>query len=260
MEKIYKKKQCISKLSFDITAYDSLQKELKTKLVSKKGCDAFSFEVPKNGYYTLLATNKTIKDNILYHRVAKVEYLHGKHGTDDVYKSSLSNPVENTKHTLDLIRLRDASEDSFYYKHATGDILKFKAFLNGKALSNATVTMYTDTGWAKSIKTDKNGIAKFHIIKDYFPEWTEFDRRHKGEFLIALNHTLDSKGEINTQPYESINYTITYPASFYPSDSEYKSYGYGLILLTLTLLVSGIVVYRYRKNRTKPFEETQHNG
>ncbi|MEA3353929.1 MAG: nitrous oxide reductase accessory protein NosL [Campylobacterota bacterium] len=252
------KKQCISKLPFDITAYDTAQEQLKSKLSSKKECDSFSFEVPKNGYYTLLATNKTIKNNTLFHRVAKLEYLRGKHGTDDKYTENSSDAVVNKDHKIDLIRLRDEREESFYYRHYTGDSLKFKALFNGKPLSNADVTIYINTGWAKTVKTDKNGIAAFKIIKDYFPKWSEFNRRHKGEFLIALNYRDNIKGELNSKKFDNTKYTLTYPASFYPSDSEYKSYGYGLILLTLTLLISGIIIYRYRKNRTKPFGELKH--
>ncbi len=248
-------KQCTSKLTLDITAYDTLKKELKTKLSSKMGCDSLKFETPKNGYYTLLATNKTIQNNILYYRVAKIEYLHGKHGSDDIYESKLSQAVENKDHKIDLIRLRDTKENSFFYKHSTGDILKFKALLDSKPLADAQVTMYTDTGWEKTVTTDKSGIASFTIIKDYFPKWNEFNNRHKGKFLVTLRYVKD-----NTEgtPYNKINYSVTYPASFYPSKSEYQSYGYGLILLTLTLLVSGIIVYRFRKNRTKPFSELKH--
>ncbi len=248
-------KQCTSKLTLDITAYDTLKKELKTKLSSKMGCDSLKFETPKNGYYTLLATNKTIQNNILYYRVAKIEYLHGKHGSDDIYESKLSQAVENKDHKIDLIRLRDTKENSFFYKHSTGDILKFKALLDSKPLADAQVTMYTDAGWEKTVTTDKSGIASFTIIKDYFPKWNEFNNRHKGKFLVTLRYVKD-----NTEgtPYNKINYSVTYPASFYPSKSEYQSYGYGLILLTLTLLVSGIIVYRFRKNRTKPFSELKH--
>ena len=118
--------------------------------------------------------------------------------------------------------------------------------------------MYIGTGWAKTVKTNKDGIASFKIIKDYFPDWSEFNRRHKGEFLIALNYSDLKSGEFNGKKYDNTKYTITYPATFYPSDSEYKSYGYGLILLTLTLLISGFVIYRFRKNRTKPFGELKH--
>lgn len=251
-------KQCISKLPFDISAYDTAKEKIKTKLVSKMGCDSFSFEAPKNGYYTLLATNKYIKENTLYHKVAKIEYLHGKHGTDDKYTQNLSDAVINKDHKIDLIRVRDDREESFYYKHNTGDTLRFKALLNGKTIANADVTMYIGTGWEKTVKTNKDGVASFKIIKDYFPKWSEFNRRHKGEFLIVLHLTENKQGELNGKTFKNTKYTVTYPANFYPSDSEYKSYGYGLILLIITLLISGFVIYRFRKNRTKPFKQIKH--
>ena len=249
---------CISKLPLSITAYDTTKSVIQTELISKMGCEAYRFEVPNNGYYTLLATHQSVKENTLYHRVAKLEYLSGRHGRDDVYTADLSEPLVSEAHKLDLIRLRDESEESFYYKHATGDNVRFRALLDGKPLSGADVTVSMDTGWTKTLQTDQEGIASFRIIKDYFPEWSEFDRRHKGEFLVSLAYTSKGEGELDGKPYSRTKYAITYPASFYPAESEYKSYGYGLILITLTLLFSGVIVYRYRKNRTKPFGEVKY--
>jgi flagellar biogenesis protein FliO len=57
---------------------------------------------------------------------------------------------------------------------------------------------------------------------------------------------------------ENEKYILTYPAFYYPNKSDYESYSYGLIILLITLLLGGFIVYRFRKNRTKAFEETRY--
>lgn len=105
------------------------------------------------------------------------------------------------------------------------------------------------SGWEKVIRTDKNGMAEFTIVRDYFPQWNKFNKRFKQNLLITLEHDT-----------EDTKYTLTYPASFYPNSTDYSSYAYALILITLTLLISGIVIYRFRANRSKPFSEVKFDG
>ena len=139
-----------------------------------------------------------------------------------------------------------------------GNELQFQALLHGKPLQNADITVLMSSGWSKHIKTDKNGMAKFHIIRDYFPAWQEFDKRHKENLLVILRYSVDEIGKQNAHEYKHIDYILTYPASFYPNSSDYASYAYALLLAVVTLLVSGIIIYRFRKNRTKTFSEVRY--
>ena len=102
------------------------------------------------------------------------------------------------------------------------------------------------SGWEKTSITNENGEVELTLIRDYFPPWNKFEKRFKQDLLITLEHDI-----------ENTKYTLTYPASFYPNSSDYESYAYALLLITLTLLISGIVIYRFRKNRTKPFSEVK---
>ena len=110
----------------------------------------------------------------------------------------------------------------------------------------------------KQIKVlPKNGIAIFRLLKDYFPEWDKFDRRHKNKFLLTATYTDDVKGEYLYDEYTKVKHTATYESIYYPGNSEYKSYAYGLLAATTTALVSGFVIYWYRKRREKPFKEVK---
>ncbi|WP_345980950.1 4Fe-4S binding protein [Sulfurimonas sp. HSL3-2] len=238
--------------------YDTKKNLKETKIQDVKGTASFSFEIPNNGYYNIFAKNETLKSGTLFYRVAKMEYLHASHGSEESYTQSIKERVQADKSDIDLVLLKNEDENSFFYRHSMGDELRFLALLHNKPLTNADITVHMSSGWNKHIKTDAEGIAKFHIIRDYFPVWKEFDKRHKEELLVTLTYTTDEVGKFDGKEYKNIKYILTYPASFYPNNSDYASYAYALLLAVLTLLVSGIIIYRFRKNRTRPFSEVRH--
>ena len=241
-------KKLIGSLDIESFYYDTMQNLKTVKTEQEKGSVTYSFEIPLNGYYNIYAINKIINANQTIYKVAKLEYLSARHGTDDTYTEDVKKTLLSDKTKIDLIRVKDVSEDSFFYQNSMGDALTFQALFEGKPLADAKLTLLMQSGWSKSIRTDANGIAKFHIIRDYFPKWSEFDKRHKEEMLLTLLH----------MPSENEKYILTYPLVFYPNSSDYESYAYGLLLITLTLLVSGIIIYRFRKNRTRLFSELKH--
>ena len=229
--------------------YDIKQNKKDIIKESSKGKESYNFQVPNNGYYNLFALSKGEKNGKSFYNVAKLEYLQGKHGIEDIYDESLKKNLHQNLTKIDLVRFKNKDEDGFFYRHKMGDTLRFQALLDQKPLRDATVKINLQSGWEKTAKTDKEGMIEFTIVRDYFPQWDKFNKRFKQELLITLEHdTNDTK------------YTLTYPASFYPNSTDYQSYAYALILITLTLLVSGIVIYRFRKNRSKPFSEVKFNG
>ncbi|MBU0632563.1 4Fe-4S binding protein [bacterium] len=238
--------------------YDTKQNLQETKVDNARGVNTYSFEIPNNGYYNIFAKNETLGDDTLFYKVAKLEYLHASHGSEESYTESIKNRVQTDKSDIDLIRIKDKSENGFFYRHFSGDELHFQALLHGEPLSNADIVVHMSSGWSKHLKTDEKGMAKFQIIRDYFPPWQEFDKRHKEEFLLTLTYTADTAGKFQGKEYKNIKYILTYPASYYPNSSDYASYAYALLLAFVTLLVSGIIVYRFRKNRTRPFNEVRY--
>ncbi len=203
------------------------------------------FEIPNNGYYYLYA----IRESPASVNVAKLEYLHGKHGSDDRYTKQVRFEKEDKNIPLDLIRQKAPREDSFFYRHQMGDTLKFQALFEGKPLADAKIKVQTSSGWTKEITTDEKGSAKFTIIRDYFPKWSKFDKRYKQEILLTLTHNENGR-----------KYVLTYPLNFYPNDRDYLSYAYGLGVILIVMFIGGFIVYRFRKNRSKPYKEVDFDA
>ena len=229
--------------------FDLKQEEKSVKEVSSRGKKYYSFEVPSNGYYNLFAVDQRKKGDKTFYKVAKLEYLHGKHGTDDIYRDEVKKRLDQSKTKIDLVRIKDKDEEGFFYRHRMGDKLQFQALFEGKPLEDAKVKVQLQSGWVKELRTDEKGMVSFNIIRDYFPNWSEFNKRYKQEFLITLEH---NEGDND--------YLLTYPSSFYPNTSDYESYGYALLLIGFTLFSSGVIVYRFRRNRSKPYAEARIDG
>jgi len=232
-QKIYSSK------NLELFYFDINQKE--ESIISVE--DSYKFNVPNNGYYNLFA----LEQNENYYKVSKLEYLHGKHGGDEVYDDKVKKELSQNKTKIDLIRIKNKDEDSFFYKFSMGDTLKFKAIFEDKPLVNEKIKIQLQSGWIKELKTNENGEVNIELIRDYFPSWEKFNKRFKQDFLISLEYKKDE-----------INYVLTYPGSYFPNSLDYQSYAYGLLLILITLLVSGIIVYRFRKNRTVPYKETKY--
>ncbi|MDD3499732.1 MAG: 4Fe-4S binding protein [Sulfurovum sp.] len=213
---------------------------------SSRGQKVLGFEVPGNGYYNLFAVDESQTATERFYKVAKLEYLRGMHGAEGIYDPEIKKVLSQNRTKIDLVRIKDKEEESFFYTHAMGDTLTFQALFENRPLANAEVKIALQSGWTKTFQTDSGGYVSIQLIRDYFPDWNAFDKRFKQEMLITLQHKQD-----NT------NYILTYPATYYPNTNDYQSYGYALLLMTLTLLIAGSIIYRFRRNRTAPFREVR---
>ena len=212
---------------------------VKPKIKSKKGCTSITFEVPKNGYYTIYY----IRDLDKIVNVAKYEYKRFNHGSNEEFSKDKITPKTIKKATVDITRLRDG-EDSFYYSLHAGDMLRFKVQKDGKALQGARVTLKTQFGWQKSVKTDKSGIAKFKLIQDYNPKWEKFNKRFREKFLVTAAYK-DKSGK----------YKVSYTAVYRPSREAYQSYAYALVISIILLIILSLGIFIYRYKVQKPFKE-----
>ncbi|WP_345976006.1 4Fe-4S binding protein [Sulfurimonas sp. HSL3-7] len=245
-----KEKRTVPATDIEVFYYDTEQNLKDAKVDHPLSGAAYIFEVPRNGYYTIYAKNELVRDGKLFYKVAKLEYLNGRHGSEERYTQEVKRALYTDRTKIDLLRIKNDREESFFYRHAMGDELAFQALFKNSPLVDAEITVSTGSGWVKKIRTDEKGIARFTIIRDYFPEWNAFDKRHQGELLVTLTHA----------PRADETYILTYPVYFYPNSSDYESYGYALMLITLAFLISGTVVYRFRRNRTKPFSELRYEA
>ncbi|MDD3591056.1 MAG: 4Fe-4S binding protein [Sulfurovum sp.] len=230
--------------TLDIFYYGLNRQEKPIIEKSSRGKKVLSFEVPHNGYYNLFAVDESQKGSEKFYKVAKLEYLRGMHGAEGKYDPKIKKALHQNRTKIDLVRLKDKDETSFFYKHSMGDTLTFQALFENRPLANAEVEIALQSGWTKALKTDSDGFVSIQLIRDYFPDWNTFDKRFKQEMLITLKHQK-----------AGTHYLLTYPASYYPNSNDYQSYGYALLLITLTLLIAGIIIYRFRRNRTTPFRE-----
>ncbi|WP_421716853.1 nitrous oxide reductase accessory protein NosL [Arcobacter arenosus] len=232
-------------ISFYVFDKNQNQKDIIEE--NSRGKKVYKFETPSNGYYNIFAIEQTKVDEKSYYKVAKLEHLQGKHGSDDIYTKDIKKELNQNVSKIDLIRIKSEDEDSFFYRLSMGDTLSFKALFNGKPLKDATLKIKLQSGWVKRFKTDENGLVNITLIRDYFPKWEDFDKRYKQELMLTLEYEVENE-----------KYILTYPAFYYPNKSDYESYSYGLIILLITSLIGGFIVYRFRKNRTKAFAETRY--
>jgi hypothetical protein len=252
------KKNCIDNITAELYLLDAALQTTKLTQSQEDGCKSVSFKMPDNGYYNLFFVDKSVKNDTLYSKTAKFEYLRFNHSNDAVYDNEKMSAHSIKEVPFDILRLREEDE-TFYHRLFSGDNIRLKVLLNSEPIQDATLTLSTQTGWSKSVKTDNNGIAVFTLIKDYFPEWSKFDRRHKNEFLLTATYLQDAKGTHDDKEYQKIKYTSTYTSIYYPGTSGYTSYAYGLTAATLTAILSGFAIYWYRRRRQEPFKEVRFN-
>ena len=214
-------------------------KKIDAKITKRKGCAKITFEVPKSGYYTLYY----IRDFDKIVNVAKHEYKRFNHGGDEVFSKDKISPKTIKEAKIDILRLRD-NEDSFYYRLRSGELVRFKVIKDGKPVQNARVTLKTQFGWQKTVRTDKEGIAKLQLIKDYNPKWEKFNKRFREKFLVVATYK-DKDGR----------YKVSYDGTYLPSREGYQSYAYALIISIILLIVISIGVFIYRYRVHKPFRE-----
>lgn len=251
-------KKCFTEIDASIYLLDANLSTTQATASKSTGCKSISFKMPDNGYYNLFYIDKKIQDNTLHVKTAKYEFMRFNHSNDAVYdkEKMAAHTIKETP--FDIVRIREEDE-TFYHNLYSGENLRVQVLLDGKPLEGADITLRTKTLWSKSLKTDKDGVATFALIEDYFPNWSDFNKRYKNEFLLTASYERDIHGDINGTKYEKIRYSATYPSLYHPNNSQYRSYAYGLSAAIVTIIVSGFAIYWYRARREKPFKEVSFN-
>jgi len=251
-----KEKNCISSIDAELYLLDANLETTKLAPSKEDGCKSVSYKMPDNGYYNLFYLDKTVQDNTLYIKTAKFENMRFNHSNDAIYDEEKMSAHSIKEVPFDILRLREDGE-TFYHRLYSGDKIRLKVLLNSEPIEGVTLTLSTMTGWSKTLKSDKDGLVVFTLIKDYFPEWNKFDRRHKSKFVLFANYKEDANSIYEDKGYKSINYETTYSSLYYPEVSGYTSYAYGLAAATLAAILSGFIIYFFRRGRKKPFKEVR---
>ena len=234
-----KRAKCVKNVRGKFFVTDINNKEITPKIKKRGGCVKITFEVPSSGYYGVYY----LYESKSYVNVAKYEYKRFSHGSDDVFSKEQNRAKSFEKIPLEILRLRNSDEDSFYYRLQVGDDLKFKVLKDGKAIRGARVSLKTQLGWQKTARTNKDGIATFKLIQDYNPEWEKFNKRFREKFIVVAQFKDDKK------------YKISYMGEYTPKRDFYQSYAYALIISLILLVIMSVGIFVYRYKIQKPFRE-----
>jgi hypothetical protein len=225
------------------------------------GHDGLRFALQDEGFYNVYLVERRVDDGVSTTTVTKAEVM--KHSCRDGRHDWQAVSERIPPHTLDqapfdIVRERMSGED-FHTEIRSGDEVSFRVLLAGKPAAGASVRMVTQHGWERTVTTNDKGVATFLVIRDYFPEWNDFQRRYREKYLVAAEYTVSQGGVAGGKAYRSARFRATLPGSYMPSKGDYTSYAYGFGLVLFASTFSGLGVYLYRRRRLKPYREVALN-
>jgi hypothetical protein len=231
-------------------------KELKVKRGKLHGMLNVEFPMPDEGFYNAYLSHTWINQGTRQIQIAKSEVL--KHscreGHDHVQEKM--PPKHNAAIPLEIVRNRFAHEN-FHSKLGYGDDITFTILHNGKPQPRAEVTISTSQGWSNKKTSDSKGQVSFKMIRDYYPPWKLFQKRYSQPYMVSADYQTAEAGDADGQHFDTTLYRASFSGNYYPSESDYQSYAYGLIIGTFALVFSGLAVYLYRRRRNRPYREVR---
>jgi hypothetical protein len=214
------------------------------------------FPMPEEGFYNAYVERRRVNDGVLEVSLAKAEVM--KHscreGHDNVQVKM--PPRHHAAMPLEVVRERKPKED-FHSRLGHGDEVGFRVLRNGAPLAGAQVTLTSGQGWSKRLLSDGEGNVSFRMIRDYYPPWSLFKKRHAQPYLLNVRYSQPAAGELDGEAYHGTRYTASFTGSYYPSPDDYQSYAYGLSFGLFALLSTGGGVYFFRRRRKRPYREVR---
>lgn len=213
-----------------------------------------TFPMPEPGVYNAYFVRRAVDQETLAVTVAKAEVMRSAgHGKVEG-EAQMMLPRTDSRVPVEIVRERKDKEGLFT-RINYGDTIRFQVLRDGKPVQNARVSFTSGQGWSNSAQSDEDGRASFVVIRDYFPEWREFDRRHRETFVVSASFPVEQTGEWQGTPYRNVRYTTTLAGAYYPAIEDYESYAWGLGIAVVVLLFSGTAIYLYRRRRVRPYRE-----
>ncbi len=218
-----------------------------------------TFPMPDEGFYNIYVSREQVKDGQRQLLIAKAEVL--KHscreGHDNIRQKM--PPRHNAAIALELVRERRPKEN-FHTRLGFGDTVSFIVMRNGQPQPGAQVTLTTAQGWSRGTVSDSEGRVRYEMIRDYYPPWRMFDKRHVRPYIVRAEYSRPESGELDGRPYDHTLYCASFPGTCFPSSPDYESYAYGLIIGLFALFSSGIGTYLFRRRRSRPYREVRFDG
>ncbi|MET0066967.1 MAG: hypothetical protein ABW076_11545 [Candidatus Thiodiazotropha sp.] len=213
------------------------------------------FPMPDEGFYNAYLKQARIEDGQRQVSIAKTEVL--KHscreGHDHVEEKMPAR--YNPAMPLEIVRERQTKEN-FHTRTGYGDPIRFRILRGGEPLGGAKVTLTSGQGWSKSTLSDDRGHAEFTMIRDYYPQWTEFNKRHAQAYLVqAVYEATEDSGEWEGTAYRGTRYLASFTGQYYPSEADYESYAHGLSYGLGALFLTAGGTFFYRRRRSRPYRE-----
>lgn len=218
-----------------------------------------AFQMPAQGYYRVYLMSRKLLGETLSVSVAKAEVANFGHGGDEEEQAkAMLAPRFLESAPIEIVRERQPGEKQFF-QLKSGDEQAYLVLQKGLPLQGARVRFVSHQGWSKEAVSDEQGRVVFQIIRDYYPPWSEFQRRFKAAYLVIAEAEAAESGSHKDQPYTTVRYQATLSGSYQPSPDDYLSYAWGLGIGLLIVLFCGVAVYLYRRRRIKPFQELRFN-
>lgn len=226
-----------------------------------KGVNGFysaSFAMPEEGFYNAYVTLQWIDGEVREVQVAKAEVL--KHscreGHDDVREKM--PPRHHDEIPLEIVRERRSSEN-FHSRVGYGDTLSFLVLRQGRPQPGVKVTLTSGQGWSRELLSDEEGRVSYTMIRDYYPSWAFFEKRHAQPYMVQALYLAPEAGELDGVSFSDTRYLASLSGSYYPSPEDYESYAYGLSFGLFAMVATALGITRFRRSRRRPYREVDFN-
>lgn len=209
---------------------------------------------PTHGANNLYVIEKWLENDTLVVRVAKWITMHHScgWGHDHKFDNQRTMPQGSPDIPVEIIPCR-LWDTNFHSSLRSGDNLDVHIASEGKPVPNAEFIVRTGNNWVRKFSTNQDGNSTVQLINDYIPSsWPSFKRTHRSPLMLTATYTSPQSGTYKEQPYNSVKYITSLPWHYQPPVNQYASYGYGLLIGTLTMVVSGVGVYAYRNKHRRP--------
>lgn len=232
----------------------------KEKGVAALRIDHRPLDGSQDGIYTVYVIDRKVENDVLQVQTAKMylinhtcswghkfwqKYIHHER---QKAKSSPEAPFEIVGEGL--------WEENVHNSARSGDVIPFTLLSQGQPVPASVLKVRSGTGWSRSFTTDKYGVAKVQLIRDYYPEtWSLFKRSQRMGLLVSAEWEVEQPGEFRGQPFQKIHLTTTFPWRYQLQRDEYSSYTYGLGIAALCTVGTSMGVLFYRERRRRPYRE-----
>jgi len=160
------------------------QQKIKLSTVLGDNVASASFTPEKDGQYTLVVSHpaKDLAGTTKYHFLTSTTVQVGK-------PAAVINPEGITNE----LKVFPSSGTAYKVNKA----VKLKALHNGTAKAEATVSVFSPSGWSQVLTTSKDGEIEFT------PVWP-------GRYVVEVTDFQKTKGDHNGKPYEALWQGSTY--------------------------------------------------